>query len=134
MRISDTKLFRTFINNYYRVKEELDRANQEISSGKKLIKPSDDPINVSRAILAKSDMYKINQFDKNINLNLAYSKEVQLALSESEKILIDIKKETIKALNGTMNEEERKVLSEYIKENMEDLKGLANRKFLGKES
>jgi len=132
MRISDTKTFRTFIYNYYKVKEELDRANQEISTGKKLINPSDDPVNVSRAIIARADIGKIEQFNKNINFDLAYSKEVQLALSEVEKILISIKEETLKALNGTMNEEEQKILADYIMGRLEDLKGIANSKFMGK--
>ena len=68
MRITDSKIFRSFIYNYYRVREELDRSNQEISSGKKLIKPSDDPVNVPRAIIARSDIIKIEQYDKNIKM------------------------------------------------------------------
>jgi len=118
--------------NYYRIKEDLDRSNQEIGTGKKLIKPSDDPINVARSIVARSTINKINQFNKNINFNLAYSKEVQLALSGVEDILIDIKTQTIKALNDTMEDEERQMLSDYILGNIEDLKSIANTKYMGK--
>src|SRR4030042_6904517 len=106
MRITHSKTFRTFLYNYNRVKEALDRAQQEIGTGKKLLKPSDDPVNVARSIISRSNLSKIEQFNKNINFNIAYSKEVQLALSETEKIITNIKKETLKALNGTMNKNE----------------------------
>jgi flagellin-like hook-associated protein FlgL len=132
MRISDSNTFRHFITNYYRIKEELDRSNQEIGSGKKLLKPSDNPVDYSRSIVTRSNMNKIDQFNKNINYNLAYSKEVQSALSGIEKTLIDIKDETLSVLNGTMDDDERKAVSDYILANIEDLKNTANTKYLGK--
>jgi flagellin-like hook-associated protein FlgL len=132
MRISDTRAFREFLYNYNRIKDELNRSNQEISTGKKLINPSDDPVNVSRAIRAKADINKIEQYNKNINYDIAYSKEVDLALSEVQDIIVNIKQKTISAMNGTMGEDDRATLSDYILENLDDLKSIANRKFMGK--
>ncbi|MBU1627489.1 hypothetical protein KKB18_08995 [bacterium] len=132
MRVSDTRTMRTFLYNYNRVKEELDRANQEIGSGKKLLKPSDDPVNAARTIILRSNYSKIEQFKKNISDNIAYSKQVQLALSETEKIITNIKQETLKALNGTLNEEERMTIAQNIMGYLDDLEDISNSKYMGK--
>ncbi|MBT6600818.1 MAG: flagellar hook-associated protein FlgL [Nitrospina sp.] len=83
MRVTSQTQQRNALNNIFRITEDLFNAQKEITSGKKIHKPSDDPAGMRDTLALRTSIKKINQFERNINNN-------QLFLSRGESALDSI--------------------------------------------
>ena len=80
MRVTSQTQQRNALNNIFRITENMFNAQKEITSGKKISKPSDDPSGMRDTLALRTNIKQIKQFDRNINGN-------QLFLSRGESAL-----------------------------------------------
>jgi len=80
MRVTSQTQQRNALNNIFRITENMFNAQKEITSGKKISKPSDDPSGMRDTLALRTNIKQIKQFDRNINSN-------QLFLSRGESAL-----------------------------------------------
>ncbi|MCL0045993.1 flagellar hook-associated protein FlgL [Nitrospinaceae bacterium] len=83
MRVTSQTQQRNALNNIFRITEAMFNAQKEITSGKKIQKPSDDPSGMRDTLVLRTNIKQIKQFDRNINSN-------QLFLSRGESALDSI--------------------------------------------
>ncbi len=83
MRVTSQTQQRNALNNIFRITEAMFNAQKEITSGKKIQKPSDDPSGMRDTLALRTNIKQIKQFDRNINSN-------QLFLSRGESTLDSI--------------------------------------------
>jgi len=83
MRVTSQTQQRNALNNIFRITENMFNAQKEITSGKKINKPSDDPSGMRDTLALRTNIKQIKQFDRNINSN-------QLFLSRGESALDSI--------------------------------------------
>ena len=83
MRVTSQTQQRNALNNIFRITEDMFNAQKEITSGKKIQKPSDDPSGMRDTLALRTNIKQIKQFDRNINSN-------QLFLSRGESALDSI--------------------------------------------
>ena len=83
MRVTSQTQQRNALNNIFRITENMFNAQKEITSGKKIQKPSDDPSGMRDTLALRTNIKQIKQFDRNINSN-------QLFLSRGESALDSI--------------------------------------------
>lgn len=83
MRVTSQTQQRNALNNIFRITENMFNAQKEITSGKKIQKPSDDPSGMRDTLALRTNIKQIKQFDRNINNN-------QLFLSSGESALDSI--------------------------------------------
>ncbi len=68
MRISTGQLYDRSIQSVLDSQSRLSDVQQQLSSGKKLLRPSDDPIGAAQVIRLTEEIEQINQYKKNSNL------------------------------------------------------------------
>ena len=83
MRVTSQTQQRNALNNIFRITEAMFNAQKEITSGKKIQKPSDDPSGMRDTLALRTNIKQIKQFERNINSN-------QLFLSRGESALDSI--------------------------------------------
>ena len=77
MKVS-TKLFNSqSVQKLNNLTEEIQSSQQQIFTGKRITKPSDDPVS-SMSLIVKDQLAKIDQYSRNIDLS-----EVKLKLADS---------------------------------------------------
>ena len=54
------------LQNIFRITEKLFKAQQEIATGKRINRPSDDPTGIRDSLLLRTNLNQSNQFIKNI--------------------------------------------------------------------
>ena len=64
MRVTSQTQQRNALNNIFRITEDLFNAQKEITSGKKIHKPSDDPAGMRDTLALRTSIKKINQFEQ----------------------------------------------------------------------
>ncbi|MCR5249152.1 MAG: flagellar hook-associated protein FlgL [Lachnospiraceae bacterium] len=92
MRITNKVMQNNALSNINRNKNLQDDLNNQIATGKKIMKPSDDPVVAIRALRLRSDVSQVNQYyQKNIPDAQAW-----LSLTETSlKTTIDVVKSTV---------------------------------------
>lgn len=84
MRITQNITYNTYINDLMRKQESLYNLNLELSTGKKVNAPSDDPVAASKILSSRSVLSSFDIYEKNIDSGLEY-------LNVSEKTLSNVK-------------------------------------------
>ncbi len=69
MRITNQIQQSNALQNIFRITEDLFAANQRIATGKRINKPSDDPLGIQDTLTLRSSIAKIQQFGRNIDNN-----------------------------------------------------------------
>ncbi|MZH46384.1 MAG: flagellar hook-associated protein 3 [Nitrospinae bacterium] len=95
------------LQNIFRITENLFKAQQEIASGRRITKPSDDPAGIRDALLLKTNISRSNQFVRNIDSNRIYLQASDSALESFNINLIRAKELTVSELGGLATAETR---------------------------
>jgi flagellar hook-associated protein 3 len=69
MRITNQIQQSNALQNIFRITEDLFAANQRIATGKRINKPSDDPLGIQDTLTLRSSIAQIQQFGRNIDNN-----------------------------------------------------------------
>lgn len=121
MRITNQMITRNALNNINRNKNNLSRLDEQYSSGKKIQRPSQDPIVAVRALKLRTNLSELNQFlERNIPDARNWMEVTQSALANINKSLTDINQACVQGANDPLNVENRisilKNLDEYKKQ------------------
>jgi flagellar hook-associated protein 3 FlgL len=95
------------LQNIFRITENLFKAQQEIASGRRINKPSDDPAGIRDALLFRTSISQSNQFIRNIDNNQLYIQASDSALESVGVNLIRAKELGVAELGGLSTSETR---------------------------
>jgi flagellar hook-associated protein 3 FlgL len=107
MRVTSQTQQRNALNNIFRITEDMFNAQKEITSGKKIHKPSDDPSGMRDTLALRTSIQKIKQFDRNINNNQIFLSRGESALESIGVSLSRAKELSIVELGGMSTSETR---------------------------
>lgn len=126
MRISSNSLFVTSSYNMQNAQYRIAQLNEQLSSLKRVNRPSDDPVASAQLINLGQSISRNDQMIKN-----AQTVESQLATTEeylrsASGIIQNINDLAIQAGNSSLSNEDRQMLRTSLQEQVKDLVGLAN--------
>lgn len=126
MRISTNTIYENGGARISDLQVGLNKTQQQISTGRKILTPSDDPIGSARALVitqsdAVNDQYAVNRNSAKYNLSVAEG-----VLGEVTNTLHSIKTLTVSAGNGVLSDAERGYIAGELQSNLDHLLGLAN--------
>ncbi|OMH41090.1 flagellin [Desulfurobacterium indicum] len=115
MRIPDIAYFDIFKKYDSIRQEELERYNLEAASGKKLLKPSDDPVNFVRALRYKKLNKNIETYLRNSDLVLTDLDTAESTMGTIVNTGESLRAKIVQILNtGVINDNEAKALKDYF--------------------
>lgn len=107
MRISNKTVYDTITQNLAGSSSAMFRANQVISTGKKINRLSDDPVGLVSVLSLRSSLEYIGQLERNINMGKSWLNMDETALTQVEDILSQAKALTIQMSSANVGENER---------------------------
>ncbi|MFT7411811.1 MAG: flagellar hook-associated protein 3 FlgL [Paraglaciecola sp.] len=124
MRISTGQLYDRTIQSVLDNQANLSDVQQQLASGKKLLRPSDDPVGAGQVLRLTEQIELINQYKKNNNM-LVNSLEQEETVLKSVNVGMDRARVLmIQSGNGIVDTEDRKAIAieiSQIKDQMFDL-------------
>lgn len=106
-RVTSQAIQNTVLNNIFRITEGLAKAQAEISSGKSILKPSDDPAGLRNSLALRTGIRKATQFIRNIDNNKIFIQSTDSALQSVSLGLTRAKELAISELGGTSTAQTR---------------------------
>jgi flagellar hook-associated protein 3 FlgL len=126
MRLSSTTIFENGVNSMLARQSELAKTQNQISTGRRVLTPSDDPVAASQAL----DLTEAKGINKQYSDNAA-AVTARLALQETSlsamtRLLQDVKTLTVQAGDGALNASDLRSIADEIDGRYRELLGLAN--------
>ena len=128
MRISTLQQFNTGVRSILDNQESTMRTQQQISTGRRVLTPSDDPVASTRILQLQQDISLREQYQENLTgaknrLNLE-----EATLSSVTENISRIRELTVNAGNGSMTAEDRSYIASEIDTRLDALVDLMNTK------
>ena len=99
---------------------------ERLGSALAINKASDDPSGLAIGSSLGVEKSSLTQAIENMNSGIAMSNIAQSGLSSQQNLLQDIHTQTLKAMNGTMNEDDKNIIAQQINTYIEQFDNIAN--------
>ena len=126
MRISTTQIFQNGIDTLQRNQQELNRTQLQLSTGKRILSPSDDPAGAVQALQFRSGIEKVEQYQRNgtmLEQRLRSSETVVASVADG---LQRVRELALQGNNATQTNETRGFIAGEIRQALDELLQLAN--------
>lgn len=116
MRITNKIMQNNSLSNINSTKVAEDNLSSQISSGKKIVRPSDDPIIAIRALRLRSNVTEITQYYKsNVPDAEAWLNTTEDAMQQVTNVITDMLKQYTKGSNEDLTSADRNIILEQLK-------------------
>ena len=132
MRVTGKMIRQKILNNTNMAMERLQFAQTQMATGKRILKPSDDPLSLSKAIRARAILTDNRQFLRNIEDALSWLTNTEPEVDAMVTVITELKEIAIEGASDTKSAGQRQVLAGQVEALMERLVGLANTRHGGK--
>ncbi|NRD79398.1 flagellar hook-associated protein FlgL [Bacillus sp. BRMEA1] len=113
-RITQTMMNQTLLANLQTNYRNLSQTQQELSSGKKINKPSDDPVAAVRAMNYQSTLNEIDQYKRNVSDGSSWMQSTDSSLDEVTQVLQRVRELTVQAGNSTNSSTDLQAIKDEI--------------------
>jgi flagellar hook-associated protein 3 FlgL len=132
MRVTNNMMISN-LNNYLEQRmEALDKYNQQLSEGKKIRFPHEDPIIVQRSLSLHSTLESNDQYQKNIQHAQDWLINTETAVNDGLQVLQRVRELALKGGNDTNSQASKDAIAAEIEQLNEHLLQIANTKVADK--
>jgi len=107
------------------------RTSEELSSGKSILQPSDNPYGASHAIDLQSQLDGLESYSSNVQDGLSWTTTAEGAMGNINNVLQRVRELTVQASNGTLNQGDLNAMATEVSQLAEAVKQDANAQYAG---
>ncbi len=131
MRVTMNQLNRSMqyvLNNRY---SDLCNLQEQLATGKRLMRPSDEPVDVANALKLETKLKEYEQFKKNISDGLAFMNVTGTAMESMNTLLQRTRELAIQASSDTIGDTERQYINKEVEQLLRQMVALIDTKYKG---
>ena len=128
MRVSTLGSFANGLSAMQRLQAALDQTQRQISSGRRILTPSDDPLAAVRALEIRESIGRLEQFDRNANIANSRLAQEESSLGTVNNVLQRVRELSVQANNATQSNESRRLIAIEMRQSLDQLVQIANQK------
>ena len=126
MRLSTSQIYKSGASSLQDMQSSLFKLQNQMSTGRKILNPEDDPIAAAQALkvtqsMEVNNLYIENQSSANNQLSL-----IDNRLGGVSDLLISVKSRMVQGATGTMTTSDRQAIAAEVRERYDELMALAN--------
>jgi flagellar hook-associated protein 3 FlgL len=120
------------LSNLNRNLSRLQKVQWQMNTGKKIGKPSDDPVGINYSLRYRSDLVANEQYQRNLDSAMSWLENADSALNQLVNVLDRIRYLTVQAANGTNSDQSLDAIASEMEQLRDQLYEIANTQFNGK--
>ncbi|HLR52087.1 MAG TPA: flagellar hook-associated protein FlgL [Candidatus Avamphibacillus sp.] len=132
MRVTQNMISNNMLNHLSNSYSKMNKYMDQLTTGKKVNKPSDDPVTVMKGMNYRSEVSRIEQYQRNTGEVHNWMDNTDAALDQATQALQKLRELAVQASNDTYSEEERQSIAKEAEQIKQDLIDIANTKVNGK--
>lgn len=126
MRIATQQVFLSNVNNINRTNEQIFQTQQQLSTGRRVLQPSDDPLAAAQIQTFQLEIARTEQFDSNIEVAERRLQLEETTIEQVNNLSVRLRELTLQARNGTLTNTDRRSIASEVDGVIEALEGLLN--------
>jgi flagellar hook-associated protein 3 FlgL len=126
VRVTQTMLNNNMMRNLSNSMGRMDKLQEQLSSGMKFNRPSDDPVAASRAMFYRSSLIENEQYQRNVGQAQSWLELSDKSLEEAGTILQRVRELAVASGNGGLGADSLQAMAEEIAEIKDHLGNVAN--------
>jgi flagellin-like hook-associated protein FlgL len=134
MRVTEQQSYSILVNNIQRARAKALATQEQISTGKQVVKPSDNANAFDRIVATKFSMAKVDQHLRNLGVATTRLDLTDSALSSVTNALARVKELAVQFANSTNGATERAIGAREVKQLLLQLQELGNAEHAGGQS
>lgn len=131
LRITQNAMNRTQMAGLNTSLARLQQTQEQLTTGKRLNRPSDDPVGTVSAMRFRGEQRQLEQFGENITDGRARLTTADDALTQAMSVVQRIRTQALSALNGANGQQQREAFAAEINELRDGLVQQANTQYAG---
>lgn len=124
----NTQLLRNLANNMGR----LEKLQDQLATGRRINKPSDDPVGISFSMRYRSEISVNSQYQRNVDSADSWLNYTDKMLDQAGQVLHRARELTVQAANGTNTDESLKAVQIEMEQLYDQMVSIGNSRFNGK--
>jgi flagellar hook-associated protein 3 FlgL len=132
MRVTQFMLTQNMLRNLSQSYERLGKIQDQLATGKKIARPSDDPVVAIKGMAYRTNLTEVEQFKRNFSEAHNWIETADSALNEATQVLQRIRELVVQASNDTYETSQRQHIASEISELKDHLVSIANTQVAGK--
>lgn len=132
MRVTYNSLRNTISDNFQKNLSKLQELQDQLSSGKVINTPSDDPINTAKLSILKTKINQHEQFIKTIDESETWLTLTENAVNQINSNILEVRQVCVEGGNGALSDEGRNSLIIKLEQLKEELISNSNSKCMNK--
>jgi len=132
MRITQFMLTNNSLRNISQSYARMDKYQEQLSTGKKIQRPSDDPVVAMKGMYYRTSLTEIEQYERNLSEVHTWMDNSESALDHATQVLQRVRELVVQGKNGTLTDEDKQAIAREIGQLKSDLVQTANTKVAGK--
>lgn len=132
MRITQSMLQNNMLKNLYSSQAQMNKYLTQINTGKKISRPSDDPVIVMKGMGYRTEVTEDDQYRRNTSEIWNWMDHTDDALDKATKAMQRIEELAVQAANDTYDKDEREAIAKEVEQLQRQLVEIANTNVNGK--
>lgn len=126
VRITNNMLSQNLLRSLESAQGRMYNLQNQLSSGQRITKPSDDPVGIENALRLKSTLSSVDQWKNNASQALSIMNSTDSTMNDMNSMLQRVRELTVQAANDTNTFESRKAIGQEVDQLKNQLQMLAN--------
>ncbi|WP_406833082.1 flagellar hook-associated protein FlgL [Pedococcus sp. KACC 23699] len=110
----------------------LQQTQEQLSSGRRLSRPSDSPVDTVAAMTLRAQSKQADQISRNIDDGMTWLNTADQALGQTSTVLNRVRSLVLAGSNSTNGPDERRAMAAEVDQLREAVLGMANTQYLGR--
>ncbi len=128
MRVTQSMLSGNMLRNLSNSYAKLGKVQEQVNTGKKVTRPSDDPVTAMKGITYRKELNSVEQFSRNIGEAHNWLDTTDDTLDKIGSVLQRANELMVQASNGTMTPDDRKKVDSELQQLKAHVRDLSNTK------
>ncbi|MGA9876731.1 MAG: flagellar hook-associated protein FlgL [Solirubrobacteraceae bacterium] len=130
-RITPAMISSSTLNDINSSLTALERTSDELSSGKTILEPSNNPYGASRVIDLQSELDGLSSYATNAQEGISWENTASSAMSNMSNVLQSVRQLLVQSSNGTYNQGDRENIATQVNQLTEAVKQDADTQYAG---
>lgn len=132
MRVTNRMLINNMVNNIGTNLRRMEKYQNQLTTGKKINVPSDDPVVAARALKLRTDVSRLKQYEKNVKDALSWMEITESSLGNITEILHRARVLAVQGANGPQTSDDTKKIAEEVTQLKHQLVQVGNSTYSGR--
>jgi flagellar hook-associated protein 3 FlgL len=130
-RITPLMTSAQILANINSLQDQLDHTQQELSTGRTINQPSDNPYGASLAISLSQDLSSLNSYANDVTDGTAWASAASTALQSIQSMVQRVQELTVEAANGSMSPTDLRATAAEVNQLIDAIKQTADTQYNG---